>query len=459
MRKDEFKNLINDVSKLKENVPYLKTKPNLNNTLDKVFTTFIFDFLKNLKLEEKFLQLIKPTIAGRICYSKNSIEEMLENDERINDLKTLIEYLSKLEKMRHYSVFRHFIVQITKRDFEKYIQRYLKEENNKPILRDIVLFRYTNENINKLLYNFGYTLEDLNTLYNRVPTIPITEKELKFVDYLFELFKSFIEKTYYVPYVGKDTIVLNFQHVLELYNEVFRNDKNVQKEKSTIFEEILDLDVNNSLVEQSYKEFIEVYKELLKSKNKREIVYNKDLNQKVNVWILDHNFEDFEDIRDLYITFIVEGLNRNFTHQLVRHTLFSAYSQRSLRYVNEGKTKIETIEEKFLVPNLDYIKNEVKKDVEKDVENKRGRKPLSLKQKVYKQFLDVYSLTFDTYKELIEKYNVKKEDARDILSCGIRTTIITTFFGRGLENFLIERLSPKAQSHIRLVANVIIDLL
>ena len=293
-----------------------------------------------------------------------------------------------------------------------------------------------------------------------------------------------------------------------------------------------------------------------------------------------------------YIYIVLDGVSRNLTHQIVRHSLYTAFTQRSLRYVNEGKNNTKEdgnmttsnelfseISEKFVVPELENYKEEIRfanelinhliaaglwkelfvvntpiindtndstddtfdtglnseqnKDSKKSSSRNNSRKkreqlalattiyeslPRELKSKLEKfyslwkekqkqhttsstenklknrdrntitkeeneststipnveiaefinefllapvrRFIETYGITFEEYKTLMERDGVKKEDARFVLPTGIKSVIAITFYGRGLENFLIERaFNNHAQWEIRNVAKEILRVL
>lgn len=110
--------------------------------------------------------------------------------------------------------------------------------------------------------------------------------------------------------------------------------------------------------------------------------------------------------------------NRNITHELVRHRIAS-YSQESTRYV-----KYDDIE---FIPWNNYVQEDFYKDIEW------------------------------LYGALIRK-NIKPENARDILSGSVATTIIVTMNIRELRHFLKLRLDKAAHPQMRELANMIKEI-
>lgn len=117
-------------------------------------------------------------------------------------------------------------------------------------------------------------------------------------------------------------------------------------------------------------------------------------------------------------TFLISGVDRNLTHQLVRHRIAS-YSQESQRYVDMSNNK-------FIIPTT-------ASDEEKDIYN------------------EAYALSSAYYSQLIEN-GAEKEDARNVLPGACETTIVMTMNLRTLTNFMNERLCTRAQLPIRTLA-------
>ena len=123
-------------------------------------------------------------------------------------------------------------------------------------------------------------------------------------------------------------------------------------------------------------------------------------------------------------TFLVEGISRTCSHQLVRHRLAS-YTQESQRYVNAQDSK-------YVVPRAVIEKKDL-----------------------FEQFKRSLILAELTYKDLV-KAGVKKEDARFILPQAIHTKIMVTMNFRALRNLFNLRLDKRAQWEIREVATAMI---
>ena len=118
-------------------------------------------------------------------------------------------------------------------------------------------------------------------------------------------------------------------------------------------------------------------------------------------------------------TFMISGISRTCSHQLVRHRMAS-YSQESQRYVSQE--------------NFDYILPESLQG-----ENNKFRSV---------EFMDEIK---SIYLRMI-KDGIPKEDARAILPGGTATKIAVTMNFRSIMNFLDLRLPKNAQSEIREIA-------
>lgn len=126
-------------------------------------------------------------------------------------------------------------------------------------------------------------------------------------------------------------------------------------------------------------------------------------------------------------TFMVEGVSRACTHQLVRHRIAS-YSQQSQRYVNEK--------------GFEYVTPET---VSKDTKTK-------------KRYDDAIETVRKAYQELIE-IGVPKEDARFLLPNACATKIAVTMNFRELRHFIKVRGAKDAQWEIRQLAQKMLEIL
>ena len=127
-------------------------------------------------------------------------------------------------------------------------------------------------------------------------------------------------------------------------------------------------------------------------------------------------------------TFEIDGISRVVTHELVRHRIGFAYSQRSQRYVDEANPS-------FVIPE--------------EIEANETAKAL---------FEDAMRYAWEKYKAL-QDLGLKNEMARYVLPNACCTKIVVTADFRAWRNFLKLRLSKRAQHEIRNLANVLLDKL
>jgi thymidylate synthase (FAD) len=113
--------------------------------------------------------------------------------------------------------------------------------------------------------------------------------------------------------------------------------------------------------------------------------------------------------------FLVEGVSRVTTHQLVRHRIAS-YSQQSQRFVEELR---------YIIPPT-----------------------ISSKPKASSIFLQAIESVQKAYKSLLEE-GVPKEDARYILPSATRTRIVITMNARELLHFFRLRCCNRSQWEIK----------
>lgn len=142
-------------------------------------------------------------------------------------------------------------------------------------------------------------------------------------------------------------------------------------------------------------------------------------------------------------TFVIEGISRTCSHQLVRHRIAS-YSQQSQRYVDLSETfqiiippEIESCPEA-----IEIYKSSIQND--------------------YSAYVKIAESLSKQYEESGMNHNKanKKaiEDARFALPNACETKIVMTMNARSLINFFQERCCNRAQWEIRDVANQMLDL-
>lgn len=138
-------------------------------------------------------------------------------------------------------------------------------------------------------------------------------------------------------------------------------------------------------------------------------------------------------------TFLIDGISRTCSHQLVRHRIAS-YSQRSQRYVTEAALR-------YIVPDGLRGKkcslNGSQVDAEEYFKDVMGKAE------------DAYNTINKALGDIGEKSN---EIARSLLPNATATTIMVTMNARSLFNFFSERLCMRAQGEIRDIANMMLNL-
>ena len=133
-------------------------------------------------------------------------------------------------------------------------------------------------------------------------------------------------------------------------------------------------------------------------------------------------------------TFVVEGISRACSHQLVRHRLAS-YSQQSQRYVSEEE--------------FDYI---IPPSIEEDGELK------ALFEHTMEDIQKSYSLLADKLVRKGSSIESAREDARFVLPNATETRIMVTMNARELLHFFSQRLCNRAQWEIRAMALAMLKL-
>ncbi|ADY72979.1 thymidylate synthase, flavin-dependent [Desulfurobacterium thermolithotrophum DSM 11699] len=136
-------------------------------------------------------------------------------------------------------------------------------------------------------------------------------------------------------------------------------------------------------------------------------------------------------LRHSHFTFLVDGISRACSHQLVRHRPAS-YSQQSQRYV--------------AMKNFPYV-----------IPESVRKKKVEIEGKTY-SYNDVMMFIGKFYEALVEE-EVPKEDARFVLPNACTTRIVFTMNGEELIHFLRLRTCTRAQWEIRKVAIKMLKIL
>lgn len=155
------------------------------------------------------------------------------------------------------------------------------------------------------------------------------------------------------------------------------------------------------------------------------------------------NFGHYSPFEHASFTFIIEGISRTCSHQIVRHRIAS-YSQQSQRYVD--------------------LKDTIKIIVPKEIENDENikQKYIDSIMNDYDAYVDITNSLVDKYKKIgiEEKVATKKalEDARFALPNACETKMVMTMNARSLINFFEKRCCNRAQWEIKEVADQMLDL-
>lgn len=140
--------------------------------------------------------------------------------------------------------------------------------------------------------------------------------------------------------------------------------------------------------------------------------------------------------------FIITGVSRSLTHELVRHRLCS-YSQRSQRYVDESESD-------FIEPDCIADDTELHDIWVKTVQQSQDGY-IRLVNKLAEKFADVTDKTL--------RRKMARQAARSVLPNATETKIFVTANARALRNFIELRCSEHAETEIRVVAGMILNIL
>jgi thymidylate synthase (FAD) len=143
----------------------------------------------------------------------------------------------------------------------------------------------------------------------------------------------------------------------------------------------------------------------------------------VNMAVENHHDSLMEHVT---FTFVIEGVSRALSHQLVRHRI-ATFHQRSQRYVKE-----DLITSIVLPPSV--------------LENIEAKKV----------YMDTMVQVSKAYKTLVDM-GIPKEDARYLLPNATYTQLIMTMNVRELIHFFGLRLCHRAQEEIRLMAALMLQ--
>ena len=141
--------------------------------------------------------------------------------------------------------------------------------------------------------------------------------------------------------------------------------------------------------------------------------------------------------------FIITGVSRSFTHELVRHRAGFGYSQLSQRYVDESVASF--IEPRCIAddPELHEVWQSAIADVQQAY--------IKLVEGLQTKFADVEDKTL--------RRKLARQAARSILPNATETKIFVTANARALRHFIELRCNEHAEPEIRAVAALVLEIL
>lgn len=161
-------------------------------------------------------------------------------------------------------------------------------------------------------------------------------------------------------------------------------------------------------------------------------------------------------------SFIITGVSRSLTHELIRHRAGMGYSQLSQRYVDES------VAEYVLPPDL------IEEMLAYTPWGIGSTEPETEEMQMFRLWRDAIATCHEAYKKLtaylakkaeyrgLEKTDARKfarQAARSVLPNATETKIFVTANARALRHFMEQRGSRFAEPEIRKLANRMLDLL
>lgn len=141
--------------------------------------------------------------------------------------------------------------------------------------------------------------------------------------------------------------------------------------------------------------------------------------------------------------FIITGVSRSFTHELVRHRAGFGYSQLSQRYVDESVA--DFVEPECIAENPEL--HEV------------WRAAVEHAQQAYVKLVDGLQRKFESVQDKTLRRKLARQAARSVLPNATETKIFVTANARSLRHFVELRCSAHAETEIRMVAAQILEIL
>ena len=141
--------------------------------------------------------------------------------------------------------------------------------------------------------------------------------------------------------------------------------------------------------------------------------------------------------------FIITGVSRSFTHELVRHRAGFGYSQLSQRYVDESVAD-------FVEPNCIGDDPEL---------HEVWRSGVEAAQKAYIKLVKGLQEKFADVEDKTLRRKLARQAARSILPNATETKIFVTANARALRHFIELRCNEHAEPEIRAVAALVLEIL
>ena len=141
--------------------------------------------------------------------------------------------------------------------------------------------------------------------------------------------------------------------------------------------------------------------------------------------------------------FIITGVSRSFTHELVRHRAGFGYSQLSQRYVDESVAD-------FVEPDCIADDPEL---------HEVWRAAIEHAQEAYIRLVEGLQEKFATVEDRTLRRKMARQAARSILPNATETKIFVTANARALRHFIELRCNEHAETEIRVVAGKILQIL
>jgi len=141
--------------------------------------------------------------------------------------------------------------------------------------------------------------------------------------------------------------------------------------------------------------------------------------------------------------FIIAGVSRSFTHELVRHRAGFGYSQLSQRYVDESTAN-------FIEPDV---------IAEDEHLHARWLRAIKAAHEAYVELVESLAARYKDVPDRTQRRKLARQAARSVLPNATETMIFVTANGRALRHFIEMRASEWADVEIRKVAVQILRIM